>query len=165
MHPIEIIVFTDFFKREKKLYALGDIALTRPISFKLAGNILLFLGLWTFPIVKIFGMGALISSPYVAIITLGPAIGMGFLVSKPNAIFNHKSFYTWILCNIKYALSPKYWCDMKSSTINNGDKVNGDFRVWIGDTWLDDYGNPLESKQIRKNSRVNKKSRRKNRSK
>lgn len=52
---------------------------------------------------------------------------------------------------------------MKSSTINNGDKVNADFRVWIGDTWLDDYGNPLKQKEIRKNSKANKKSRKKNR--
>lgn len=145
MEGINVIVFTDFFKREKKLYALGDISFTRPISFKLAGNILLGLFVWTFPLVKIFGIGALFSSPVVAALMVGPAVGFGFLISKPSAIFNNKSFYSFVACQVKYLLSPKYWTDMKSSTIRNGDKADGDFKVWLGDTWLDDYGNPLGS--------------------
>lgn len=159
MNPVTIIVFTDFFKREKKLYSLGDISLARPISFKLAGNILLCLAVWTFPLVKIFGFTAMMSSPFATAIMLGPAILMGFLISKPSAIFNNKSFYAFVGCNIKYMFSPKYWTDMKASSINNGDKVNSDFRFWIGDTWLDDDGNPLPEKVKTRNARASKKAR------
>ena len=166
MGGINIIVFTDFFKREKKLYSLGDIAFARPISFKLAGNILLGLFVWTFPLVKIFGMNALLSSPFVAALMIGPGVGAGFLISKPSAIFNNKSFYSFLACQVKYLLSPKYWTDGKVSTINNGDKVNSDFRVWLGDTWLYDYGNPLENKERNAQAKAEKKSRkRKNKNK
>ena len=159
MEGITIIVFTDFFKREKKLYALGDISFARPISFKLAGNILLGIFVYTFPLVKILGVNALLSSPLMAALMVGPAVGFGFLISKPSAIFNNKSFYSFVACQIRYLFSPKYWTDMKSSTINNGDKANGDFRVWIGDTWLDDYGNPLKDEEHAPKSKTGRKSR------
>ena len=158
---IQIIVFTNFFKREKKLYALGDISLTRPISFKLAGNLLLCIGLWTVPLCAIFGFSSILSSPLIAAIYIGPAIGDGFLISKPSAIFNNKSFYSFVACQVKYLFEPKYYTDLKVSKINDGDKIDTDFSVWLGDSWLDDYGNPLPRKEAKAHARAENKNRKK----
>lgn len=159
---ITIVVFTNFFKREKKLYSLGDISLPRPISFKLLFNTLLGLFTWTGLWIKLLGWGALAQNPIQTLFMVGPAIGLGYLISRPSAIFNHKTFYKFMWCQIRYTFSPRFWCDMKASSIKNGDKTNGNYTVWVGDSWFDDFWNPLNWKQRFKNNRKNKKNRKKN---
>jgi hypothetical protein len=75
---------------------------------------------------------------------------MTWVISKPQVAFNNKSFYSWALCNIKYVFSPKYYSDGKASKINNGDKMDGDFVIWLGDSHLDDNGNVIIVNQGKK---------------
>lgn len=138
MNGVTTLVFSDLFKREKKMYSFNDWKLLVPMSFQMLLNFCLSMLLWTVPVLMVWKMGA-VGSWYSMIITFGPPIGFTALVSKPNVIFNNKNFYRWLFCNIRYAFMPKYYADGKPCKINNGDHVKCDFVIWLGDEEYDDY--------------------------
>lgn len=143
MDGINIVVITSFFKREKKLYSMGDIKLSKPLSLKLAANVLLFVIIWTGTLGGLFGFSAILSNPYMGLFMTVPGVLLGMGVSKPHVIFNNKSFYTWAICYIKYFLSPRFWADMKECKIENGMKAKAEYAIWLGDTEFDDDGDAL----------------------
>lgn len=142
MNEVITIVFSDLFKREKKMYSVQDFKLLVPLSLKMVGNVLLCTMIWFLPIYLIFGLGFVIQ-PKGLLISVGPVVLMTMFISKPSVVFNNKSFYSWAFCNIKYVFAPKYYTDGKSSSINNGDRMNGDFVIWMRDSLLDDDGNDI----------------------
>lgn len=135
---IRIIVFTSFFKREKKLYAMGDIAFPKPIPFKLLGFIILGLVVWTLPIIQLFGGNFMIifKGPAYAVGIIGPAIGIGFMLSRPCAIFNNKTFFKYAICQIKFLINPKNWCDLHTPTVTDKSHVDAEHTIWLADSAL-----------------------------
>lgn len=142
MNEVITIVFSDLFKREKKWYSIQDIKFLFPISFRMLRDAAVCTIIWFVPIYLIFGLDFILTRNGL-IVSILPVVLMTWVISKPQVVFNNKSFYSWALCNIKYLFSPKYYTDGKSSKINNGDKMDGDFVIWIGDSHLDDDGNVI----------------------
>lgn len=129
---ITILVFSSLLKRERKIYAFDDLKFLVPLSLKLTGNIVLCLLIWALPMIMIFKF-SVISNQFLLFTTFGVPIALALFISKPNAVFNNKNFYSWLLCNMKYMISSRYITDGKASGITNGDTMGLDSVIWLGD--------------------------------
>lgn len=122
---ILILNMTGFFKRELRMYALGDIRFKNPISLKKAAYIMGFLLAWSLPMLLIVGIKF---NPVYLAILLGPPILLGNFAGKP--IWGGKPLFDFIGTSVKFIQEPKGWTDLQNNNMNE-DTYFVDSEIWV----------------------------------
>ncbi len=118
------INMTAFFKREIKMYALGDIKLKNPIAIKQILYIFMFLAIWAGPILLAFGI---ILELWYAAIVLGPPIALGIYANRP--VWMGKTFFDFAKTTAMFVSEPKVWADLKDSKPDETYVMNSE--IWV----------------------------------
>jgi hypothetical protein len=138
VQPVVINVYTDFFKRDLQIYALGDIRFQKPKSLKAVGYTLLMLFLWSGPMFAIIGADKVLSNIIWAGITFGPPVLMGAIMSRP--VFHNKPLIKDLVSIFRYMGQARTYTDLVS--YDYGDDISTGFDLWTAD-W-DCYGQEEE---------------------
>ena len=117
---------TSFFNRELFLYSLGDISLSKPVSLKKAGFLILGLMIWTLPLVLVFG---LIFNPFFLVIAIGPPIGLAAMGDKP--LFDGRGIIDAARVTARYMGSKKCYTDFVVSDIHTKPEHFIQKEIWI----------------------------------
>ncbi len=116
---------TGFFRRELKMYALGDIKFKKPIAIKQVAIILALFIVWTLPLILIFGVQF---NPLYAVFLIGPPIGLGIFATRP--MFGGKTLFDFVKTAIVFLGEPKAWADFKAFQPKETYTINSE--IWIG---------------------------------
>lgn len=144
--PIYARVYTDFFKRDPQIYALGDIRFNKPKSLKSVGYTLALMLFYSFPMTMFVGMDKIFKNVMWATLIFGPPIALGSIMSKP--LFHNKPLLKDIKSTFRYFSLAKTYTDLQS--YDDGPAVRGDMTVWLADS--DCYDSP-ESETVGKKSK------------
>lgn len=123
---VYIANMTNFFKRERYMHSIGDISFNKPIAMKKMAYTMLFLIIWTIPIVLIFGIKLNI---FFAAFALLPPFVLGHYASKP--IWGGRSLVDFIKTTAIFIGEPKAWTDLKENNTLNNDKYTVEEEIWI----------------------------------
>lgn len=108
MNGIHVVNKTRYFHRPRFLYALGDMPLRKPMSLSKIFANLIFILVWSVPIVAIFG---LIFKPWFAIVVLGPPFLAGYISDKP--IFGGKTAVKFLKALFGFIREGKCYADLR----------------------------------------------------
>lgn len=146
--PIYARVYTDFFKRDPQIYALGDIRFNKPKSLKSVGYTLALMLFYSFPMTMFVGMDKIFKNVMWATLIFGPPIALGSIMSKP--LFHNKPLLKDIKSTFRYFSLAKTYTDLQS--YDDGPAVRGDMTVWLADS--DCYDSPESETVGRKSKRA-----------
>ena len=126
MNQLIIINATELFNRPSYLYALGDLKLSRPISLKFAGYLLVFFMAWSLPLYLVLGLAL---NPFSLAFMFGPPFLLAQLSTKP--LFGGKALLEFAGTLADFFSEPKGWLDGNSSNMKEESFqiVN---EIWIG---------------------------------
>lgn len=128
--PIYARVYTDFFKRDPQIYALGDIRFNKPKSLKSVGYTLALMIFYSFPVTMMVGMDKMFKNVIWAAIIFGPPLVLGSVMSKP--LFHNKPLTKDIRSTVRYFSLAKTYADLQS--YDNGPAVRGSLTLWLADS-------------------------------
>lgn len=134
--PIYARVYTDFFKRDPQIYALGDIRFNKPKSLKSVGYTLALMIFYSFPMTMLVGMDKMFKNVMWAALIFGPPLALGNIMSKP--LFHNKPLLKDIKSTFRYFSLARTYTDLES--YDNGPAARGEMTVWLADS--DCYGSP-----------------------
>lgn len=134
--PIYARVYTDFFKRDPQIYALGDIRFNKPKSLKSVGYTLALMIFYSFPVTMMVGLDKMFKNVIWAAIIFGPPLVLGSVMSKP--LFHNKPLTKDIRSTVRYFSLAKTYADLQS--YDNGPTVKGGMTLWLADS--DCYDGP-----------------------
>lgn len=117
---------TKFFNRELFMYALGDIRFKKPISLKKMAFTMLYLIIWTAPIIWIMGFQF---NPVFLTFALVPPIAAGHYSTKP--IFEGKNLVEFIRTMSKFVQEPKGWADLRNHNMETPTLFTQS-EIWVG---------------------------------
>lgn len=143
VEPIYARIYTDFFKRDPQLYALGDWRFSKPKSLKAVGYTLLLILVWSFPILMTFGFAFAIQDFLHGAIVFGPPLLLGSIMSKP--LFHNKPLIKDLKSIFRYLGFAHTYADLKAYEYDNNCKMC--LELWIADP--DCYNNPVHKAKIR----------------
>ncbi len=126
MNGLPILNMTSFFNRELFLYSLGDISLSKPVSLKKAGFLILGLMIWTLPLLLIFGLQF---NPFFLALAIGPPIGLAAIGDKP--LFDGRGIIDAAKVTLKYIGSKKCYTDFTVSEIHKKQEHYIKKEIWI----------------------------------
>ena len=133
MGGIVVANFTNMFKRVILLYSLGDLRLNAPISLKKVGYIIFFIVIYTAPIIYFNGI---VLKPWFLLLVFVPPVLLGNYAAEP--IWAGRNLLDFTTVYIKFATSPKYWCDLKACDdlmVNQKDKSGTSepihYEIWV----------------------------------
>lgn len=139
--PIYARVYTDFFKRDPQIYALGDIRFNKPKSLKSVGYTLALMIFYSFPMTMLVGMDKMFKNVMWAALIFGPPLALGSIMSKP--LFHNKPLLKDLKSTFRYFSLARTYTDLES--YDNGPAAMGEMTVWLADS--DCYDSP-ESKTV-----------------
>lgn len=131
VQPIYARVYTDFFKRDAQIYALGDFRFSKPKSLKAVGYTLALLVIWSCPVALLIGVDKVFSNVVFAAIVIGPAIGMGSIMGKP--LFHNKPLMKDLRSIFKYGSESSVYTDGIGYPYTNTNEIDLGSIVWIAD--------------------------------
>lgn len=143
--PVIARVYTSFFKRDPQLYALGDIRFDKPKSLKTVGYTLVLIFIWAIPIASLIGLDKVIASPFVALIVLGPPIGLGMVMGKP--LFHNKPLTKDLMSIFKYQTESRMYTDLIGYDYDDVDSIELGGSVWVADVDCHDGDDDHASKK------------------
>lgn len=129
VEPVVINVYTDYFKRDLQLYALGDIRFNKPKSLKVVGYTLVLLVIWSLPMFLLIGPERSFSNVVWAAIILVPPFVAGNFMARP--LFHNKPFMKDVLATIRYAGWSAIYADFWGYPYKND--MSMDAELWIAD--------------------------------
>lgn len=122
---IIIINMTNFFNRELFMYALGDIKFKKPVSLKKAAYILLFLLIWTLPI--LFALKFKFN-PFTVVFAFAPPILLGNFAGKP--VWGGKPLFDYLKTSIRFLTLPKGWTDLNDNDMKETTHYT-ESEIWV----------------------------------
>lgn len=122
---IIVLNMTNFFNRELFMYALGDIRFKKPVSLKKAAYIIVFLIIWTIPIILIVGIQ--FNLVFLAILIVPPVL-LGNFAGKP--VWGGKSLLDFLKTIITFAKEPKGWTDLQNNDMKE-DVYYVESEIWV----------------------------------
>ena len=134
--PVMVNIYTDFFKRDLQIYALGDIRFQKPKSLKAVGCTVLLMFVWALPLFLIIGPSTAISGPIPVAIIFGPPVLLGSIMSKP--FFHHKPLIKDIFSIGRYLSRSKEYAEMGS--LDDAGDYGVAVSLWVSDPVIDDDG-------------------------
>lgn len=146
--PIYARVYTDFFKRDPQIYALGDIRFNKPKSLKSVGYTLALMIFYSFPMTMLVGMDKIFKNVMWAALIFGPPLALGSIMSKP--LFHNKPLLKDIKSTFRYFSLARTYTDLES--YDNGPAARGEMTVWLADS--DCYDSPESKKAGKKSKRA-----------
>jgi len=124
--------FTDFFRRELKMYSIGDIKFKNPIPLKRVAYTFLFMFLYSLP-TFLFFYNVLQMDPtsvWLYIITVAPAFAGGYFATRP--VFGGKTLIDWGMTSINFLFKePKSWTDFVGRNEKDEGVYNIRNEIWI----------------------------------
>lgn len=123
---ITVLNMTGFFNRELFMSALGDIKLSKPISLKKMAYIMLFLIIWTLPMVLIFPINW--SLPYLVLL-IAPPFLLGNFAAKP--VWGGKNLVNFLKGLFQFISEPSAWADLKPVKVLDDEDIYVEYEVWI----------------------------------
>ena len=126
MNGIPVLNMTGFFNRELYLYSLGDISLSKPVSLKKAGFLIVGLIIWTLPLILIFGLHF---SIFFLAIAVGPPLGLAALGDRP--VFDGRSIIDAVRVTFRFLFSRKCYTDFNVSDIHTKPEHFIQKEIWI----------------------------------
>lgn len=135
-------VYTDFFKRDMQIYALGDIRFNKPKSLKTVGYTLALMLVWSLPMFLIIGPERVFSGPIWVGIVIVPPFVLGGFMSRP--LFHNKPFTKDVEATIKYMGQKPIYTDLEGYQYDSDLRM--DAEIWIAD-W-DCYGEEPSKKGL-----------------
>lgn len=117
---------TSFFNRELFLYSLGDISLSKPVSLKKAGFLILGIMIWTLPLFLLVGI---YFNPFYLALAIGPPLGLAFIGDKP--LFDGRGIIDATKVTAKYLVSNKCYTDFTVSDIDKKTEYFIEKDIWI----------------------------------
>lgn len=126
MNGLPVLNMTSFFNRELFLYSLGDISLSKPVSLKKAGFLILGLMIWTLPLILIFGIHF---NPIFLAIAVGPPIGLAAMGDKP--LFDGRGIIDAAKVTVKYVFSQRCYTDFTVSDTHKKPEYFIQKEIWI----------------------------------
>lgn len=127
--PVYARVYTDFFKRDAQIYALGDIRFNKPKSLKTVGYTLILLFLYSFPLLMVVGPDKMFANVVWFVIIFGPPVGLGSVMSKP--LFHNKPLLKDIKSLIRYFHQAPTYTDLQAYPYDNDCKLQ--MTLWLAD--------------------------------
>lgn len=125
MEYLEVLDMTNLFTKEILLYSLFDLRFKKPVRFMLIVYFVLTFFLWTVPLFFLFFKNHI--NPYSVAFLLIPPFALANVMSKP--IWNNKSFFSWLKCQIRFIFSAKYYYDNRAIKFPLFLKFNNQFTV------------------------------------
>lgn len=122
-------IYTDFFKRDMQIYALGDVRFNKPKSLKTVGYTLVLLLIWSIPMFLIIGPERSFSNVIWAGIVLVPPFVLGGFMSRP--LFHNKPFTKDVAATIKYISQKPIYTDLEGYQYDSDVEMNAE--IWIAD--------------------------------
>lgn len=126
MNGLPILNMTSFFNRELFLYSLGDIRLSKPVSLKKAGFLLIGVMVWTIPLVMIFGINF---NVFFLALAVGPPILLAVIGDKP--LFDGRGIIDATRVTVKYLFSEKCYTDFTATDIHKDPEYSLAKEIWI----------------------------------
>lgn len=126
MNGLPISNMTSFFNRELFLYSLGDISLSKPVSLKKAGFLMLGLMIWALPLILVFGIHF---NPLYLALLIGPPVGLAALGDKP--LFDGRGIIDAAKVTSRFIFSKKCYTDFTVSEIHTNPEFFIEKEVWI----------------------------------
>lgn len=126
MNGLPILNMTSFFNRELFLYSLGDISLSKPVSLKKAGFLLIGLVIWALPLILIFGIQF---NPFFLALALGPPILLAAAGDKP--LFDGRGIFDATKVSLRYIGTKKCYTDFAVSDIHTKPEYFIQKEIWI----------------------------------
>lgn len=121
---MKVLTYTNIWSAERKIYALGDLSLPTPVSFKQIGLFMLTGIPW-------FALLALIHFPLnngvTAIVWFGVPIGLAILGNRK--LLEEKSIFEYLGSQIQYVFEPKNIYDGKADN-TMGKTYRIESKVW-----------------------------------
>lgn len=151
VEPVCARVYTDFFKRDAQIYALGDIRFNKPKSLKTVGYTLILLFLYSFPMIMVVGADKMFANIFWFGIIFGPPVGLGSVMSKP--LFHNKPLLKDIKSLIRYFQQAPTYTDLQAYPYDKDCHLQ--MTLWLADA--DCYTNDTNIAKIhggRKNKPV-----------
>ena len=130
--PVVARIYTDFFKRDPQMYALGDIRFNKPKSLKSVGYTLALFFIYGFPMMMLVTPARMISGPFWLLIVIGPPIGLGTIMGKP--LFHNKPLMKDLKSLISYNGEAKIYTDLIEYDYIDVDTVEVGDTAWIADS-------------------------------
>ena len=127
--PLYARVYTDFFKRDPQIYALGDIRFNKPKSLKAVGYTLALMFIWSFPMTMVIGADKMFKNVIWAGVIFGPPLLRGNVMSKP--LFHNKPLLKDLKSTFKYFSLARTYADLQS--YDNGPAVKSTMTLWLAD--------------------------------
>lgn len=120
---IRVLDMTSLFTKELLMYSMFDIQFARPVRLKYVAYLILWLIIWTTPILML----TWVPGPYGWIIAVAPPFGMAHLMSQP--VWGGKSFVQWFTTQINFISSPKTFLDGKVSNEIGSYRIDNKYTV------------------------------------
>ena len=118
---------TSFFNRELFLYSLGDISLSKPVSLKKAGFLILGIVIWAVPMVAIFGLHF---NPFYLAFLLSVPLLLAAAGDKP--LFDGRGIIDAVRVTVRYLFTQKCYTDFVVSDIPSKPEHFIQKEIWIG---------------------------------
>lgn len=123
---LQVVNMRTFFSREVFMHSLGDIRFSKPIALKQAMYTVAFFGLYTLPIILIFGFQF---SVYFVAIAFAPPIALGKFANQP--IWGGRTLIGFIRVTIDYIGEPRGWTDHRNDSSLGKDVYKVDHNIWV----------------------------------
>lgn len=150
MGRLTAVNMTNFFSRDLLMYSLGDIHLKKPVSLKKAGYTMLFILLWTVPLLFIFGLQ--LNVYFVTFVIIPPFI-LGHFATKPA--FGGKTLVDYVKSSFKFLFNePKGWCDYRANNKLDQEVLQIENEIWISRRRELQYLADLKEAQIKNGDNV-----------
>lgn len=117
---------TNFFNRELYLRALGDIKFKKPVSLKKIVYSMVFIVIWSVPIILIFGFKLEL---WFVLIAFLPPLLLGNFASRP--IFGGKNLLNFVKSLAIYIQEPAGWADLEAKSHPDEEYYYVEQEVWI----------------------------------
>lgn len=123
---MQVVNMSSFFNREIFMHSFGDMRFSKPIALKRMMYTVLFILLWTVPLVFTFGV---VFELWFAAIALVPPFVLGALANKP--IWGGRVLPEFLKVTAVYLGEPKGWTDHRNDNSLGEGVYDGGMNVWV----------------------------------
>lgn len=123
---MKVLTYTNIWSTERKIYALGDISLPTPVSFKQIGLFIL-VGIPWFIVMGVLRVPFIADHPWFFMLWVGPPLGLAILGSRK--LLEGKSVFEYLGSQISFFMEPKTIIDgNQDSTIDKTYTIEA--KIW-----------------------------------